>query len=179
MAQTALPTSFDFLPPPVLHNERGEVRSENGLLGITRDGTFEDFPHPDIIVFPGGVGTRPLQHDERVLQWVRAAHETTTFTTSVCTGSLILAATALPVIFEAGANRIGKVSTVAHLGSSAVLASGLGLLTWAGWRGPQEDDPASTRDSVGMPLRGEYSIASVLLPRTRSATPASYACHLR
>ncbi len=76
-------------------HERGEVRSENGMLGITRDGTFEDFPEPDIIVFPGGVGTRPLMTDERVLEWVRAAHETTTYTTSVCTGSLVLAAAGL------------------------------------------------------------------------------------
>ena len=74
-------------------HERGEVRSENGLLGITVDGTFEDFPHPDVIVFPGGVGTRPLQHDERVLAWLRTAHETTAFTTSVCTGSIVLGAT--------------------------------------------------------------------------------------
>jgi transcriptional regulator GlxA family with amidase domain len=76
-------------------HERGEVRSENGLLGITRDGTFEDFPTPDIIVFPGGVGTRPLQTDERVLEWVRHAHPHTTFTTSVCTGSIVLGAAGL------------------------------------------------------------------------------------
>ena len=76
-------------------HQRGEVRSENGLLGITLDGTFEDFPHPDVIVFPGGVGTRPLEHDNRVTDWVRAAHETTTFTTSVCTGSLVLGAAGL------------------------------------------------------------------------------------
>jgi transcriptional regulator GlxA family with amidase domain len=76
-------------------HDRGEVRSENGLLGITRDGTFEDFPRPDIIVFPGGVGTRPLEEDERVLQWLRTAHETTRFTTSVCTGALVLGAAGL------------------------------------------------------------------------------------
>ena len=70
--------------------ERGEVRSENGMLGITLDATFEEMPHPDIVVFPGGVGTRPLMHDEHVLDWVRNAHETSTFTTSVCTGSLVL-----------------------------------------------------------------------------------------
>ncbi|MBI4933905.1 MAG: DJ-1/PfpI family protein [Actinobacteria bacterium] len=76
-------------------HERGEIRSENGFLGITADGTFEDFPHPDIIVFPGGVGTRPLQHDERVTDWLRTAHETTMFTTSVCTGSIVLGAAGL------------------------------------------------------------------------------------
>ena len=71
-------------------HERGEVRSENGLLGVTIDATFEELPHPDIVVFPGGVGTRQLMHDERVLDWVRAAHASSTYTTSVCTGSLVL-----------------------------------------------------------------------------------------
>ena len=76
-------------------HERGEVRSENGFLGITRDATFEEVPQPDIVVFPGGVGTRPLVHDERVLEWVRVAHATTRFTTSVCTGSIVLGAAGL------------------------------------------------------------------------------------
>ena len=76
-------------------HERGEVRSENGFLGITRDASFDDFPHPDVIVFPGGVGTRPLATDERVLEWVRNAHPTTRYTTSVCTGSIVLGAAGL------------------------------------------------------------------------------------
>ncbi|HEY5025003.1 MAG TPA: DJ-1/PfpI family protein [Acidimicrobiales bacterium] len=76
-------------------HERGEVRSENGMLGITIDATFDDIPVPDIIVFPGGVGTRPLEHDDRVLEWVRRAHLTTRLTTSVCTGSLVLGAAGL------------------------------------------------------------------------------------
>jgi transcriptional regulator GlxA family with amidase domain len=76
-------------------HERGEVRSENGFLGIVRDATFEEFPTPDLIVFPGGKGTRPLAHDERVLEWLRSAHATTRFTTSVCTGSIVLGAAGL------------------------------------------------------------------------------------
>jgi len=71
------------------------VRSDNGFLGITRDATFEEIPAPDLIVFPGGVGTRALMRDERVLEWVRNAHRTTRFTTSVCTGSLVLGAAGL------------------------------------------------------------------------------------
>jgi transcriptional regulator GlxA family with amidase domain len=74
---------------------RGEVRSDNGMLGITVDATFEERPRPDVIVFPGGVGTRPLVRDARVLDWVRGAHATTRYTTSVCTGSLVLAAAGL------------------------------------------------------------------------------------
>jgi transcriptional regulator GlxA family with amidase domain len=76
-------------------HRRGEVRTENKMLGLVVDATFEEMAGPDVIVFPGGVGTRPLQHDERVLHWVRAAHPTTRFTTSVCTGSLVLGAAGL------------------------------------------------------------------------------------
>jgi transcriptional regulator GlxA family with amidase domain len=74
---------------------KGEVRSDNGMLGISIDATFEDLPEPDVVVFPGGVGTRLLEHDERVLDWVRHAHAGTRLTTSVCTGSLVLGAAGL------------------------------------------------------------------------------------
>lgn len=75
---------------------RGEImRSENGFLGIEIDAAYEDMPSPDVIVFPGGIGTRDLLGDESVLDWLRHAHETSTFTTSVCTGSLMLAAAGL------------------------------------------------------------------------------------
>ncbi len=74
---------------------RGEVRSENGMLALTADAAFEEVPQPDVIVFPGGVGTRALEDDERVLEWVRRAHAGSRFTTSVCTGSLVLGAAGL------------------------------------------------------------------------------------
>jgi transcriptional regulator GlxA family with amidase domain len=73
----------------------GEVRTENAMLGLRADATFEELAEPDVIVFPGGVGTRPLEHDERVLDWVREAHAGTRFTTSVCTGSIVLGAAGL------------------------------------------------------------------------------------
>jgi transcriptional regulator GlxA family with amidase domain len=75
--------------------ERGEVRTENGMLGMMVDATFEEMPKPDVIVFPGGVGTRALVSEQRVLEWLRTAHESTRFTTSVCTGSLVLGAAGL------------------------------------------------------------------------------------
>ena len=78
-----------------LGHARREVRSENGMLGVTADVVFEDLPEPDVIVFPGGVGTRALQDDERVLRWVRHAHGGSRYTTSVCTGSLVLGAAGL------------------------------------------------------------------------------------
>ena len=76
-------------------HERGVVRSDNAMLGIEVDATFEELTSPDVVVFPGGFGTRALVDDDRVLDWVRTAHPSTTFTTSVCTGSLVLAAAGL------------------------------------------------------------------------------------
>jgi transcriptional regulator GlxA family with amidase domain len=84
--------AFDVL---FVGHARGEVRSDNGMLGITRDATFEEVPRPQILVFPGGFGTRALEHDDRVLDWVRQVHATSTLTTSVCTGALVLAAAGL------------------------------------------------------------------------------------
>jgi transcriptional regulator GlxA family with amidase domain len=73
----------------------GEVRTDNGFLGLTVDAHVDDLPQPDVIVVPGGVGTRKAVDDEALVGWIRSAHETTTFTTSVCTGSFLLGAAGL------------------------------------------------------------------------------------
>ena len=75
--------------------ELGTVRTDNGMLGICVDATFDELPAPDVVVFPGGIGTRALVRDEAVLGWLRRAHAQSRFTTSVCTGSLVLAAAGL------------------------------------------------------------------------------------
>jgi putative intracellular protease/amidase len=75
-----------------LATSRGPYRTENGMLGLVADATLEEMPDPEVIVVPGGFGTRELLGDDAVLDWLRAAHETSVFTTSVCTGSLVLAA---------------------------------------------------------------------------------------
>ena len=72
--------------------EAGPVRTETRMLEMTAEAALEDIPHPDVLVFPGGFGTRPLLEDERWLEWVCGAHESSTWTTSVCTGSLVLGA---------------------------------------------------------------------------------------
>ncbi len=48
-------------------HQRGEVRSDNGMLGLICDATFEEITEPDVLVFPGGIGTRTLIHDDEVL----------------------------------------------------------------------------------------------------------------
>jgi transcriptional regulator GlxA family with amidase domain len=72
--------------------EPGLKRTETGMLALHADLALEDLTAPDVIVFPGGFGTRALMHDEQMLDWVRTAHATSHWTTSVCTGALVLAA---------------------------------------------------------------------------------------
>jgi transcriptional regulator GlxA family with amidase domain len=76
-------------------HRRGEVRTENGMLGISCDATFDEVGAPDVVVFPGGIGTRRLVNDDVVRAWLQRVHPDTTFTTSVCTGALLLAAAGL------------------------------------------------------------------------------------
>ncbi len=75
--------------------ERGEVRDEPGQLGITADHSLDEVTEADIVLVPGGAGSRPLMKDDAVLSWLRAIDETTKWTTSVCTGSLVLGAAGL------------------------------------------------------------------------------------
>ena len=118
-------------------HDRTVIRSENGFLGIQADSTFEELARPDVIVFPGGVGTRALMDDERVLDWVRTAHQTSTFTTSVCTGSLVLGAagllegltatthwSVLDRLAELGATPTGE-RVVEHLDRRIITAAGV------------------------------------------------------
>ena len=72
--------------------ERGEYRTETKQLALVADYTLAEVPRPDILVMPGGFGTRELVDDHEVVDWVRSVHEHTTWTTSVCTGSLVLGA---------------------------------------------------------------------------------------
>lgn len=75
---------------------RGRVSDDNGLLHLEVEHTFDDVPSPDVLVVGGGQGTRPLAAaDSPIVQWIRSAHETSTWTTSVCTGSLLLGAAGL------------------------------------------------------------------------------------
>ena len=75
--------------------QTGPKRTENDMLALVADRALDELPHPEVIVMPGGYGTRALMTDELMLAWLRAAHETSTWTTSVCTGSLVLAAAGL------------------------------------------------------------------------------------
>ncbi|MGI8754577.1 MAG: DJ-1/PfpI family protein [Acidimicrobiales bacterium] len=76
--------------------ERGRLSDDNGLVHLHIEHTFDDVTSPDITVVPGGFVTRRLARDRApVVDWITATHPTTTFTTSVCTGALILGAAGL------------------------------------------------------------------------------------
>jgi transcriptional regulator GlxA family with amidase domain len=117
--------------------DRHSVRTDNGYLGIEVDATYDDVTEPDVIVFPGGFGTRAVLGDPRVLEWLRHAHRTTTLTTSVCSGSLVLAAAGLLDGLEATSHwsvfdhlgQLGAIPTsrrvVEHLDQRIITAAGV------------------------------------------------------
>ncbi|MFI0806651.1 DJ-1/PfpI family protein [Streptomyces echinatus] len=73
----------------------GPVRSDTGCLAITADRALAEVPSPDLVVVPGGPGQTPQMENPVLLDWLRAADATSTWTTSVCTGSLLLGAAGL------------------------------------------------------------------------------------
>lgn len=117
--------------------ERGEIRTENGFLGLLADATLEEVTEPDVVVMPGGVGCRQLLEPGPMHEWLRSVHETTRFTTSVCSGSMVLAAAGLLDGLEAATHwstyddleKLGAVPTgarvVEHLEQRIITAAGV------------------------------------------------------
>jgi transcriptional regulator GlxA family with amidase domain len=75
--------------------EKGIVRADSGALGLSADYSLEEVIEPDIVLVGGGQGNRPLLKDDAVLSWLREVDAHTKWTTSVCTGSLVLGAAGL------------------------------------------------------------------------------------
>ena len=73
----------------------GPVTADTGMLSLDAAAAIADVPHPDIVLVPGGPGQEQQMADGPVHQWLRDADATSSWTTSVCTGSLILAAAGL------------------------------------------------------------------------------------
>jgi putative intracellular protease/amidase len=101
-------TALDFIGPyEVLRNlpdaevrfvwhEPGPITADSGVLVVAATHSFAETPSPDVILVPGsGSSTTVTARDEKVLDWLRRAHETATWTTSVCSGAVILAAAGL------------------------------------------------------------------------------------
>jgi len=72
---------------------RGIKRTHhNGSLGLNADRAITEVTRADILVVPGGYGEEQVRANPAMLEWVRAIHATTQWTTSVCTGALVLGA---------------------------------------------------------------------------------------
>src|SRR5688572_1584464 len=71
---------------------RGIIRTDNRSLGLNVDHALAEVPAADILLVPGGFGWRDMAKDPAVLSWIRQVHSGARITSSVCTGSLLLAA---------------------------------------------------------------------------------------
>jgi transcriptional regulator GlxA family with amidase domain len=126
-------------------HEPGPITADSGVLVIGATHSFAETPSPDVILVPGGMTTVAHARDETLLDWVRTAHRSATWTASVCSGSVILAAAglldgkratshwmALPILKTLGAIPVGD-ERVVHEGdivTSAGVSAGIDLALW-------------------------------------------------
>jgi putative intracellular protease/amidase len=75
--------------------QAGAVAADSGGLQLVAGATLAQLPRPGIVLVPGGPGQAAQMTDGPVHDWLRSADQASTWTTSVCTGSLILAAAGL------------------------------------------------------------------------------------
>jgi transcriptional regulator GlxA family with amidase domain len=128
-----------------LWHEPGPVTADSGVLVVGATHSFSETPSPDVLLVPGGMTTMEHARDEKLLEWVRQAHKTATWTASVCSGSIILGAAgllkgrratshwmALPALKAFGAIPVGD-ERVVHEGdivTSAGVSAGIDLALW-------------------------------------------------
>src|SRR3954469_22197047 len=99
--------------------EPGVFHADTRMLALTAFKSYDEAREPEVLLVPGGIGSRKLMNDERTLDWVRHAHEHTRFTTSVCTGALVLGAAGLLKGLEATTHWMSR-PILADLGARAV-----------------------------------------------------------
>jgi transcriptional regulator GlxA family with amidase domain len=99
--------------------EAGPVRTDNGMLTLIAEASLEDLPRPEVIVVPGGMGTRKALGDGRLVGWIRRAHGSSDWTTSVCTGSLLLGAAGVLEGIEATSHWL-ELETLRRFGARPV-----------------------------------------------------------
>jgi putative intracellular protease/amidase len=100
-------------------SEPGPVRTDNDMLSLIAERSLADVSAPEIVLVPGGPGEVAERAGGPALEWLRAVHQTSTWTTSVCTGSLILGAAGLLDGKRATSHWLA-LDTLAALGAEAV-----------------------------------------------------------
>ncbi|MGB1285246.1 MAG: DJ-1/PfpI family protein [Aggregatilineales bacterium] len=86
-----IPGSDDRLHNVYTVSMDGETISARNALSVNPSYSIETMPQPDILLIPGGRGTRPLVHDEAVINFIREQSKKVELLLSVCTGALLLA----------------------------------------------------------------------------------------
>ena len=176
--------------------EPGPVRTDNGMLTLLAEHSIDELRRPEILLVPGGPGEVAARAGGPVIEWLREAHETSTWTTSVCTGSLILAAAglltgvratthwlALEELGRLGAEPVservvydGKIVTAAGVSAGIDMALALAA-SIAGDQVAQaiqlgiEYDPQPPFDA-GSPAKAPAEIVAALRARARFSEPA-------
>lgn len=128
-----------------LWHEPGPITADSGVLLLGATHSFDETPSPDVILVPGGATSLGHARDEKVLEWLRTAHRTSTWTTSVCTGSVILAAAgvldglratshwmAVPMLKTFGVTGVGDQRVVCEgkVVTAAGVSAGIDLGLW-------------------------------------------------
>ncbi len=128
-----------------LWHETGPVTADSGVLVIGATHSLAETPSPDVILVPGGPATPVHARDEALLDWLRRAQRTASWTTSVCSGSVILAAAGLlegrratshwatvPALKAFGAIPVGdeRIVRAGDVVTCAGVSAGLDLALW-------------------------------------------------
>jgi putative intracellular protease/amidase len=126
-------------------HQAGPITADSGVLVIGATHSLAQTPSPDVILVPGGASTPVHARDEALLDWVRRAHRHASWTTSVCSGSVILAAAgllegkratshwlAIPLLKGFGAIPVTDERVVHqdNIVTSAGVSAGLDLALW-------------------------------------------------
>jgi transcriptional regulator GlxA family with amidase domain len=141
-------TALDFIGPyevlrwlpdaevRLLWHEPGPIAADSAVLLIGATHSFAETPTPDVILVPGGFSTFEHARDEVLLDWLRRANETATWTASVCSGSVILASAGLLAGKRATSHWAAvptlKAFGVTPVGDERIVHSGEGIVTCAG-----------------------------------------------
>jgi putative intracellular protease/amidase len=130
-------------------HEPGPVTADSGVLVVGATHSLAETPSPDVVLVPGGMTTVEHARDEALLDWVRRAHQSATWTASVCSGSIILAAAGLlngkratshwmtlPIVKTLGAIPVGdeRVVQEGDIVTSAGVSAGIDLALWLAGR---------------------------------------------
>jgi transcriptional regulator GlxA family with amidase domain len=141
----------------------GPVIARNGL-SINPQHTFKDCPRADILLVPGGMGTRKLMHNTAVVNWVRRHAAETELVLSVCTGALLLAKAGLLDGLEATTHH-GALDLLRETAPTARVSAGVRFV---------DNGPVITSGGIAAGIDMSLYVVARLLGKDVAAETARY-----